>query len=585
MEILLAVPAVLLLLLVGVSIAYLQKKEQHNQESCRVRQQYQYQRLTVINQLTDLVCEVTSLKQSVIAERKLKAALKTENEAMQNLISSLRSEINELKAANRCNRAQPAQNWPGPGMFWEFNPVTSHTPKPRSVVSKIRLATNKPGQGSKTSEHPTSDHQDIDVELLILNHFFEAFVDVSLDKLEVAKHIVQPIVNAIFGHMQTTLKPSEPRVVGEGPLKSGSVEEQLKVLHPDEFDYMFPIEMPHGVSLDFSFCHQISDFPKESYGFGMIAIQTVLGASQDRFLKSFVEGKFLQADQMKNWFKGKTQKGIDHFNANKHTILRSTATSCVNPVHCDITAIKLSEIGAGVCLTIKYKDASFSVDLIPSVKVEARGDMYLIPKSCKKEIWAGDKQVKKNSLWRLSFSMYEMKLMNILTKSLPSSCHTDSLKIVKALRDLDVDNNPSSQLSSVLTSYHLKSMLLQILLSDLRRAPPCLKDKWSRACLADRIKELLEVAQSSARSKELHHVFLCNDLKTLSLNGSDLHSLLGVPDWAVPRNDSGHVNLFSENFIDPNSLDQISARIKDIQEQWLNVIYRHVSPLSMKIMS
>ncbi|MGH0131743.1 UNVERIFIED_CONTAM: hypothetical protein FKN15_047862 [Acipenser sinensis] len=208
--------------------------------------------------------------------------------------------------------------------------------------------------------------------------------------------------------------------------------------------------------------------------------------------------------------------------------------------------------------------------------------MYLIPKSCKKEIWAGYEQVKRNSLWRLSFSMYEMKLMNILTQSLPSSCHTDSLKIVKALRDLDVDNNLSSQLSSVLTSYHLKSMLLQILLSDLRRAPSRLEDKWSRTCLADRIKELLEVAQSSTRSKELHHVFLCNDLKSLSLNGSDLHSLLGVPHWAVPRDDSGHVNLFTENFIDPNSLDQISARIKDIQEQWLNVIYRHVLLLSMK---
>ncbi|XP_058845723.1 uncharacterized protein LOC117422823 [Acipenser ruthenus] len=437
----------------------------------------------------------------------------------------------------------------------------------RSVVSKIRLATNKPGQGSKTSEHPTSDHQDIDVELLILNHFFKAFVDVSPEELEVPKHIVQLVVDDIFRHMQNALKPSEPTVAGEGPLKSGSVEEQLKVLDPDEFDYMFPIEMPHGVSLDFSFCHQRATFPKGSYGFGMIAVQTVPGDSQDRFLKSFVEGRFLQADKIKNWFKGKTQTWIDLYNENRR---------------CDITAIKLSEIGAGVCLTIKYKDASFSVDLIPSVKVKERGDMYLIPKSCKKEIWAGYEQVKRNSLWRLSFSMYEMKLMNILTKSFPSSCHTDSLKIVKALRDLDVDNNPSSQLSSVLTSYHLKSMLLQILLRDLRRAPSRLEDKWSRTCLADRIKELLEVAQSSTRSKELHHVFLCNDLENLSLKGSDLHSLLEVPDWAVAPVDSGHVNLFSENFIDPNSLDQISARIKDIQEQWLNVIYRHVSPLSMK---
>ncbi|MGH0147864.1 UNVERIFIED_CONTAM: hypothetical protein FKN15_061103 [Acipenser sinensis] len=174
----------------------------------------------------------------------------------------------------------------------------------RSVVSKIRLATNKPGQGSKTSEHPTSDHQDIDVELLILNHFFKAFVDVSPEELEVPKHVVQLVVDGIFRHMQNALKPSEPRVAGEGPLKSGSVEEQLKVLDPDEFDYMFPIEMPYGVSLDFSFCHQRAAFPKGSYGFGMIAVQTMPGDSQDRFLKSFVEGRFLQADKIKNWFKG-----------------------------------------------------------------------------------------------------------------------------------------------------------------------------------------------------------------------------------------------------------------------------------------
>ncbi|KAG2461175.1 inositol 1,4,5-trisphosphate receptor-interacting protein-like [Polypterus senegalus] len=468
--------------------------------------------------------------------------------------------------------------------------VSSEQEKASWHGSKVRMISCIKDDNGKTvdlkSEHPIRDRQD--VEVLILDHFYKAFVDVNSLELQVAQEIVEPIVGIFHKFMKDHEEPNQPRIIGDAPLKSGSVEEQLKVLHPDEFDFMFPIALPSGMGQSFKFCHSEPDLPQTSFGFGMIQIQD---KGNERFVSKFVENQYLLPDKLKDWFKSKTQKAMEFVEKNKKDIFRSINVKNLVQINPGDIIIKMAEIGAGVCLTIKYDIGintvhqipgkeknifSYSVDLIPAIQVEA-SDIYLIPKSFKSELHHNSK-VKKTYLWRLSFSLYEMSLIRFLGQRMQLSCHTKCLKILKALRDLDTKNNPSSQLSSVLTSYHLKTMLLHIMVKDKFSV-----EKWKGSLLVDRIKELLEFMQKATKERRLENVLFSYELNSIPFDGKPLQKHLKIPDWAIAKKQPQAINLFSENFIDHNSLDQVRARVKEIQEQWLNVIHKHVAPLYLEI--
>ncbi|XP_039595991.1 inositol 1,4,5-trisphosphate receptor-interacting protein-like [Polypterus senegalus] len=421
------------------------------------------------------------------------------------------------------------------------------------------------GISEKISEHQIETR--IDVEVLILNHFYEAFVTVTTSEMKQAQQIVEPIVGELFKFMKSNQKSHQPKFVGDGPLKSGSIEEQLKVLQADEFDFMFPIELPDGISPQFQMCHLQSNCPKDQYGFGKIRVQqNVFNESTKMFMEKFVMLQYLQADRIKNWFKGAVQKGLNHINAHMTEICEKAGQKCLK-----IKQVKLSDMSAGICLVIELREESIQVDVIPAVKVD-NSNMYLITKSLKAHL---------PLLWRLSYSLYEMKLIGLLGEFLGSTQHTKCLKILKALRDLDIDMNSSSQLSSVLTSYHLKTMLLHIMLNDLKKK--CSDSKWKSRALVYEMRNLLEVAETTTDNKELENVFFSPLMREISFRGRSLQEHLNIPDWAIAKDHSQALNLFSEHYIDHNSLNQVSARMEKIQEQWLNVIHQHVYLLVMEI--
>uniref|UniRef100_G1TID3 Inositol 1,4,5-trisphosphate receptor interacting protein n=1 Tax=Oryctolagus cuniculus TaxID=9986 RepID=G1TID3_RABIT len=102
--------------------------------------------------------------------------------------------------------------------------------------------------------------------------------------------------------------------------------------------------------------------------------------------------------------------------------------------------------------------------------------------------------------WLLSFAVYERHFLRMMLKALPEgACHLSCLQIACFLL------SKQSRLTgpSGLSSYHLKTALLHLLLS--RRAAD-----WQAAQLAARLHELLCFLEKSLLEKKLHHFFLGN---------------------------------------------------------------------------
>ncbi|CAN0390163.1 unnamed protein product [Lampetra planeri] len=85
-----------------------------------------------------------------------------------------------------------------------------------------------------------------------------------------------------------------------------------------------------------------------------------------------------------------------------------------------------------------------------AIKIE--GDLFVVAKPLKTS--------PDSHLWRLSFSVFEKKIISQLPSS---SCHLKALKILKYLREHDPRLEETSQFASGICSYHLKTASLHLL--------------------------------------------------------------------------------------------------------------------------
>uniref|UniRef100_A0A146ZHY9 Inositol 1,4,5-trisphosphate receptor-interacting protein n=1 Tax=Fundulus heteroclitus TaxID=8078 RepID=A0A146ZHY9_FUNHE len=157
----------------------------------------------------------------------------------------------------------------------------------------------------------------------------------------------------------------------------------------------------------------------------------------------------------------------------------------------EITFRKLDAAGA---LKIRFRSGKVIVlNLIPVVQLEDT-DAYFVSHFPSDQIGAPD------PYWSLSLAVYERNLLKYFAKRLPqNSCHLHCLQVATFL------HRKQSSLTgeSALTSYHLKTALVHLLLGTKASA-------WGAASLGQRLQDVFSFLQRSLREKRLYHALIGN---------------------------------------------------------------------------
>ncbi|XP_056327060.1 inositol 1,4,5-trisphosphate receptor-interacting protein [Danio aesculapii] len=145
-------------------------------------------------------------------------------------------------------------------------------------------------------------------------------------------------------------------------------------------------------------------------------------------------------------------------------------------------------------LKVKFRSGKTVVlNLTPAVQFE-NTDAYLLSH------FPSDTSNSSDTHWQLSLSVYEKNLLKHLAKSLPTnSCHIHCLQIVSFLHKKQTTLTGRSALSS----YHIKTALLHLLLS---KRPAM----WQPQNLDSRLRDLLSFLQQSLEEKRLYHAVVGN---------------------------------------------------------------------------
>ncbi|KAL6101970.1 itprip [Pungitius sinensis] len=157
--------------------------------------------------------------------------------------------------------------------------------------------------------------------------------------------------------------------------------------------------------------------------------------------------------------------------------------------------VTFRHLDAAGALKIRFRSGkAILVNVIPAVRLEDT-DAYFVshfPSDC----GTGSP----DPCWPVSLAVYEGSLLKHFSKLLPpNSCHLRCLQIVSFLhRKQTALTGPSA-----LTSYHLKTALLHLLLA---KRP----SEWGADATERRLRDVLGFVHASLREKRLHHALVGN---------------------------------------------------------------------------
>uniref|UniRef100_A0A1A8F0B5 Inositol 1,4,5-trisphosphate receptor-interacting protein n=1 Tax=Nothobranchius korthausae TaxID=1143690 RepID=A0A1A8F0B5_9TELE len=343
----------------------------------------------------------------------------------------------------------------------------------------------------------------------------------------------------------------------------GSMFESWKVCTPLMCDLMVPFSPPDPHSFQYDlWCSSSRDMPPDMLGCGKISVSRLgeeevgcLCGSADlgEDLLCLLHGRndavkvalgpdellcskgthFLAKDQVMKWFQVSVTKAWGRI-SHKYDF--------------EVTFRNLDSAGA---LKIRFRSGKVVVlNLIPVVQL-GDTDAYFVSH------FPSDRDSLPDPYWPLSLSIYERNLMKHLAKHLPkTSCHLHCLQIVTFL------HRKQSRLTgqSALTSYHLKTAVVHLLLSTRTAA-------WGTESLERRLQDVFSFLQRSLQEKKLHHALIGN---------SKLPEEVQVPEIfrkAEP------INLFRSLVL---QMDLYAATLKHFQEMWRNapVLLEEYTPYS-----
>lgn len=285
----------------------------------------------------------------------------------------------------------------------------------------------------------------------------------------------------------------------------GSMFESWKVCKPLMCDLIVPFSPPDPYSFQFRlWCSASSNVPPNMQGCGTIKVtrfgenegclcgsanleedmlcllhsrnDTVnVDHSPDELLCSR-NTPFLSKDQVMKWFQISVTKAWGRI-SHKYDF--------------EVTFRNLDSAGA---LKVRFRSGKVIVlNIIPVVQLQ-HTDAYFVSH------FPSDCDGPPDPYWPLSFAVYERNLLKQFSKCLPqNSCHVQCLQIVTFLHRKQTGLTGKS----ALTSYHLKTALLHLL---LHKRPSA----WGIESLEPRLRDVLSFLQRSLQEKRLNHILIGN---------------------------------------------------------------------------
>ncbi|XP_075931883.1 inositol 1,4,5-trisphosphate receptor-interacting protein [Anarhichas minor] len=287
----------------------------------------------------------------------------------------------------------------------------------------------------------------------------------------------------------------------------GSMFESWKVCKPLTCDLIVPFSPPDPYSFQFQlWCSASSDVPPDMQGCGRIKVSRFgenqegcvcssanlgedmlcllhgeddaaqVDRSPDELLCSS-NTRFLAKDQVTKWFQVSLTKAWGRISY-KYDF--------------ELTFRNLEAAGA---LKIRFPSGKvMAMNIIPVVQLEDT-DAYFVSH------FPSDCDGSPDPCWPLSFAVYERNLLKHFSKRLPqNSCHLHCLQILTFLHR----KQTALTGKSFLTSYHLKTALLHLLLTQRPSSA------WSVESTEHRLRDVLGFLQRSLHEKRLHHVLIGN---------------------------------------------------------------------------
>ncbi|XP_043911883.1 inositol 1,4,5-trisphosphate receptor-interacting protein [Protopterus annectens] len=189
--------------------------------------------------------------------------------------------------------------------------------------------------------------------------------------------------------------------------------------------------------------------------------------------------QYLDANQVMKWFQIAVTKAWN-------TISRK--------YDFELTFRSLDSPGA---LKIKFKSGKFlAFNIIPVVQFED-SDAYFMSHAYSEVLLDENPS---SIYWSLSFAVYERRFLKSLTKKLPeNSCHLSCLQILSFLHVKQCSLSGSSALSS----YHLKTVLMHLLLSQPLT-------EWRAENIEARLRDMVRYLEKCLQEKRLYHFLIGN---------------------------------------------------------------------------
>lgn len=286
----------------------------------------------------------------------------------------------------------------------------------------------------------------------------------------------------------------------------GSMFESWKVCPPLMCDLLVPFSPPEPHSFQFHlWCSPLSDTPPDMQGCGKITV-SACGEGDDGCLCGSAN---LGEDMLCLLHSGtdarKVERGLDELLCSRNTPLLakdqvmkwfqiSVTKAWGRIAHKYDFEVTFRNLDAAGALKVRFRSGKVIVmNIIPVVQLEDT-DAYFVSHFPSRGDGPPD------PYWPLSFAVYERNLLKHFSKRLPqNSCHLHCLQIVTFLHRKQTGLTGKS----AITSYHLKTVLLHLLLS---KAP----SSWAAESLERRLRDVLGFLHRSLQEKRLHHVLIGN---------------------------------------------------------------------------
>ncbi|XP_038152530.1 inositol 1,4,5-trisphosphate receptor-interacting protein [Cyprinodon tularosa] len=286
----------------------------------------------------------------------------------------------------------------------------------------------------------------------------------------------------------------------------GSMFESWKVCKPLMCDLLVPFSPPDPHSFQIHlWCSASTDIPPDMPGCGTVKV-TMLGEDAEGCLCGSADMGEDMLCLLHNRNKGvKVNRSPDdllcskgtHFLA-KDRVMRwfqmSVTKAWGRISHKYDFEVTFRNLDAAGALKIRFRSGKVVVlNLIPVVQLEDT-DAYFVSH------FPSLREDFPDPYWSVSLAVYERNLLKYFAKRLPqNSCHLHCLQIATFLHR----KQTSLTGVSALTSYHLKTALLHMLLSTKSTA-------WGACSLEQRLQDVYGFLQRSLQEKRLYHALIGN---------------------------------------------------------------------------